>query len=73
MSERSSRGSGGLGLWGVVLIVFVVLKLTGLIAWSWWWVLSPCWIAVIFWVLFIAVWVACRFLLRDKLKGPPES
>ena len=25
-------------------IVFVVLKLTGVIDWSWWWVMSPLWI-----------------------------
>lgn len=27
----------------MLLIVFIVLKLTDLIAWSWWWVLSPLW------------------------------
>ncbi len=25
----------------VLLVVFIVLKLVGVIAWSWWWVLSP--------------------------------
>lgn len=28
----------------VLLIVFVVLKLAGVIAWHWFWVLSPIWI-----------------------------
>ena len=41
----SDAGSGGLGLIGTLLVVFVVLKLTHLISWSWWWVLSPLWIA----------------------------
>lgn len=27
----------------VVLIVFIILKLAGLITWSWWWVLCPLW------------------------------
>jgi hypothetical protein len=27
-------------------IVFIILKLTGVIAWSWWWVLSPIWIPI---------------------------
>jgi len=31
-----------------LLIVFVVLKLTGLVAWSWVWVLAPFWIPAIF-------------------------
>ena len=25
-------------------LIFIVLKLTNVIAWSWWWVLSPIWI-----------------------------
>ena len=28
----------------LLLVTFVVLKLTGVIDWSWWWVLSPIWI-----------------------------
>jgi hypothetical protein len=32
---------------GVLTIVFVALKLLGYISWSWWWVLSPLWIAAI--------------------------
>jgi hypothetical protein len=31
-------------LWALSLPVLIVLKLTGVIAWSWWWVLSPLWI-----------------------------
>ena len=30
-----------------LLIVFIVLKLCGVIDWSWWWVLSPIWISLI--------------------------
>jgi hypothetical protein len=40
----SSSSSGGIGFCGLLTIVFIVLKLTGVIAWSWWWVLSPLWI-----------------------------
>ena len=29
---------------GLLTVLFVGLKLTGYIAWSWWWVLSPLWI-----------------------------
>lgn len=31
----------GLGLPSVLTIIFVVLKLVGVINWSWWWVFSP--------------------------------
>lgn len=36
-----------LGIDAVLLIVFVVLKLCGLINWSLWWVLSPAWISLV--------------------------
>ncbi len=44
MSDKSSSSSGGIGFLGVLTIVFVVLKLTHNIAWSWLWVFSPLWI-----------------------------
>ncbi|WP_395060051.1 hypothetical protein [Flavobacterium sp.] len=40
MSKESTQ-SGGIGFLGVLAIVFIVLKLTKYIDWSWWWVLSP--------------------------------
>jgi hypothetical protein len=40
MSAESTK-SGGIGFSGLLTIVFITLKLTGVIAWSWWWVLSP--------------------------------
>jgi len=43
MSEPSSTSSG-MGFCGVLTLIFLVLKLTGLIEWSWWLVLAPVWI-----------------------------
>lgn len=34
----------GIGFFGLLTIAFIVLKLCGVIAWSWIWVLSPLWI-----------------------------
>lgn len=55
MSNSSSNSGcfGGLGTG--LLIVFIVLKLVGVIDWSWWWVLSPLWISTILTVLVIAI------------------
>jgi hypothetical protein len=36
--------SNGMGIGMILFIVFLVLKLTGTIDWSWWWVTSPLWI-----------------------------
>ena len=44
--NNSSSSSGGIGFAGMLTILFIGLKLTGHIAWSWWWVLSPLWITV---------------------------
>lgn len=41
---KSESGSGGIGFVGVLTIAFIVLKLVGVIGWSWWWVLAPAWI-----------------------------
>ena len=44
MSKESSSSSG-IGFVGLLTILFIALKLTGHITWSWWWVLSPIWIS----------------------------
>lgn len=54
-NSNSSASSGGMGLCGVLTVVFVVLKLVGVIDWSWIWVLSPLWIGLAFALVFIAV------------------
>lgn len=40
----NNSASGGISFWGLLTIVFITLKLTGYITWSWLWVLSPLWI-----------------------------
>jgi hypothetical protein len=43
---ENKKQSGGIGIGMVLFIIFTVLKLTGNIDWSWWWVTSPLWIPV---------------------------
>lgn len=57
MSNNSSS-SGGIGFAGLLTILFVGLKLTGYINWSWWWVLSPLWISAALVILIVLVVVA---------------
>ncbi|MBO5387164.1 MAG: hypothetical protein J6A59_03380 [Lachnospiraceae bacterium] len=49
----------GLNLGEVILVVFIILKLTKVIDWSWWWVLSPTWIGLIV-VILILGYIAIR-------------
>ena len=64
MSETSSSSSGGIGFGGLLTVVFITLKLTGYITWSWWWVLSPLWIGVVLLALFLVA-----ILVIGKLAG----
>lgn len=51
----SNKSSGGVGFFGLLTIVFIVLKLCGVIHWGWLWVLAPLWIptAIVLLVLII--------------------
>ena len=56
----------GLGFAGALTILFIALKLTGVITWAWLWVLSPIWISIGLWlaiVLFIALIGAVGYLV----------
>ena len=66
MSNNVSQSSGGIGFAGLLTILFIGLKLTGYISWSWLWVLSPLWIGfcVFIFILIIALMV---FLISKLL------
>jgi hypothetical protein len=57
--------SGGIGLGGLLFVVFLTLKLTGVIAWSWWWVTAPLWIPLLLVILIAAVGFAVIYAI-DK-------
>lgn len=42
----ASNGARGVGALELLTLLFVGLKLGGVIDWSWWWVTSPIWIVV---------------------------
>ena len=52
---NNKQASGGIGFTGLLTIVFIILKLCGVITWSWWWVLSPLWISAILWVILVVI------------------
>lgn len=51
---QQTTSSGGIGFAGLLTIVFITLKLTGFITWSWLWVLSPLWISFALLVVILA-------------------
>jgi hypothetical protein len=61
MSTKSDA-SGGIGFGGLLTVLFIGLKLTNQIDWSWWWVLSPMWVPLALVVSVLMVW-AIGFLI----------
>jgi hypothetical protein len=55
--NNNSGGSsvGGISFGSLLTLVFIVLKLTGVINWSWVWVLSPLWISAILILILVIV------------------
>ena len=54
MSQQTTN-TGGIGFVGLLTILFIGLKLTGYITWSWWWVLSPIWVTFLVVILILIV------------------
>ena len=65
MSESKTVSSGGIGFTGLLAIVFITLKLTNYIDWSWWWVLSPLWIPFTLAIVLILVLLALGGSVKD--------
>lgn len=65
MKENKTSVNGGIGFVGLLTIAFIVLKLVGVITWSWVWVLSPLWISAVIYVVIIVAVVAW-FAVIDK-------
>jgi predicted tellurium resistance membrane protein TerC len=55
MSSNNSSSSSGIGFPGLLTVLFIGLKLTGHITWSWWWVLSPMWISLLIGLTVLAI------------------
>jgi len=62
MSTISSSSSSGIGVIELLGVLFVGLKLTGYIDWSWWLVTLPFWGGAVLWLLIVGA--AFYFLTR---------
>ena len=59
-----SKNSGGLGIAEILTLIFIILKFTGTIQWSWIWVLSPIWITLALIVVLIIFAAVIGFLMK---------
>ena len=68
MSNNSSNS--GIGVFGLLGVAFVVLKLTEFIDWSWWWVTAPFWMPLT--LLLIGLGIYLLYELLKERKGTPK-
>lgn len=65
-TNNTTTSTGGIGFVGLLTIVFITLKLTGYITWSWWWVLSPIWISWVFALGFLLIFFIIAALVSKR-------
>ena len=63
--SNKSNSSNGLGLGMILFLIFMTLKLTGYITWSWWYVTLPLWGPIL---LVIAIVGIAALIAYNKLK-----
>lgn len=61
-NNKNNTSGGGIGFCGLLTIAFIVLKLTGFISWSWWWVLAPTWIPLAIIVILSTVLLVWKYI-----------
>jgi len=66
---ESKSTSGGTSIVGLLGVVFVTLKLCGVIDWSWWWVLAPFWggIALVLLILVVGAIVFTLMVIYENV------
>lgn len=69
MSKENQITIFNSGLPTLLFIVFLVLKLTGNIDWSWWWVTSPLWLPLAIVIGFAALMITVGIILVIVNKG----
>ncbi len=73
MSNSNSSMTGGIGFSGALTILFIGLRLSGVIDWSWLWVLSPSLIPVAILLGILAAMVVVALWPRRKRRRGWES
>lgn len=64
MNKNNNTSSGGIGFAGLLTICFIVLKLIGIINWSWVWVISPIWISAIIIIVLVIIFIVAEVKWR---------
>jgi ABC-type polysaccharide/polyol phosphate export permease len=69
LATQTSASSGSIGFGGALALLFIALKLAGVIDWSWWWVTSPIWIPLAVFAVFMVILGVLALVFRDRRGG----
>jgi hypothetical protein len=63
---NSSSSSSGIGFFGLLGVLFIALKLTGYINWSWWYVTMPLWGGAVFIISVLLLIALIATIIKSK-------
>ena len=63
--SNTTKVQGSFPFLSILCLIFITLKLTGYIVWSWWWVLAPIWIPISI-ILVVFVIVGMPYVAENK-------
>ena len=66
MENKSGTKYVGLGFLDALTILFIALKLCGVISWSWVWVLSPLWITAVLIIVIAVIAVIVVAVFKER-------
>lgn len=58
-----------LGFFIIIFIIFLILKLTKVIDWSWWWITSPLWVGTIVFLILVMYFYTMKSRYDQKIKS----
>ncbi len=56
----------GVSILGLLGIVFITLKLCGVITWSWFWVLAPLWCGIVLFIAALSFLFSCFMVNKGR-------
>lgn len=56
----NTNNATGVGILDVILVIFIILKLVGVITWPWWVVLIPLWVSLVLIAIIIVIFIICE-------------
>lgn len=65
---KNKNTTYGVTFLDLLLLLFIALKLIGVINWTWFWVLSPVWVALLFFLIVFIIALLWELLIKKRFK-----